>query len=152
MIKFPGKHKIRRYHADGGKELIDQRIVSYIEGAGGIVTYSSTDTGGGNDFNYTDSLRITQRFLVESLCRSSFTSFADSYAQRLYILFMECVPGYFVSSYLRRLRVWGCKAYVLVPASSRRKDWEDKAWTGYFVSYSEDESGGIIYLPEQERR
>ncbi len=57
-----------------------------------------------------------------------------------YMLFMECVPGGSVSS-LWRLGVWGCKAYVLVPASSRRKDWEDKAWTGYFVGYSEDESG-----------
>jgi hypothetical protein len=70
MIKFPGEHKIRRYHADGGKELIDQRIVSYIEGAGGTVTYSSTDTpelngiadrSRGNDFNHADSLRDTPK-------------------------------------------------------------------------------------------
>ena len=68
-----------------------------------------------------------------------------------YMLFMECVPGDFVSSYLRRLRVWGCKAYVLVPASSRRKDWEDKAWAGYFLGYSEDKAGWTIYLPEQDK-
>ena len=44
IIKFPGEHKVRRYHADGGKELIDQRVVQYIELNGGKVTFSSTDT------------------------------------------------------------------------------------------------------------
>jgi hypothetical protein len=29
MIKFPRKHKIRRYHADGGKELMEARRFEY---------------------------------------------------------------------------------------------------------------------------
>jgi hypothetical protein len=165
MIKFPGEHKIRRYHADGGKELIDQRIVSYIEGAGGTVTYSSTDTpelNGIAERKYRTAGEMTLTMLIRSGLPKGF--WWKAYVAARYILLrlptrthkgymspMECVPGGSVPS-LRRLRVWGCKAYVLVPASSRRKDWEDKAWTGYFVGYSEDKAGWTIYLPEQEKQ
>ena len=45
LAKFPGHHRLAHYHADGGKELIDQRVKTYLlEKFGTHITWSSTDT------------------------------------------------------------------------------------------------------------
>ena len=42
---YPGNHQLLHYHADGGAELIDQKLKSYLPQAFGTrVTWSSTDT------------------------------------------------------------------------------------------------------------
>jgi len=164
LIKFPGDHKVRRFHADGGKELIDQRVVQYIERSGGDVTYSSTATpelNGIAERKYRTSGEMALTMLIRSGLPKGF--WWKAYVAARYVLLrlptrtykgymtpLECVPGGSVPS-LKRLRVWGCKAYMLVPGNSRRKDWEDKAWTGYFVGYSESKAGWTVYLPEQEK-
>ena len=68
-----------------------------------------------NDFNHADSLRVTQGFLVESYFVARYIHFGCRTHKGYMMLSMECVPGGSVPS-VRRLRVWGCKAYVLVPA------------------------------------
>ena len=50
---------------------------------------------------------------------------------------LECVPGGVMPTH-KRFRVWGCKVYVLVNRTERRKEWQEKANTCYFVEYSED--------------
>ncbi len=43
----------------------------------------------------------------------------------------------------------GRKAYLKLPKDYHRKDWRDKAFTGYFVGYSEAEAMGYrLYIPD----
>ena len=45
LVCYPGNHTLVHYHADGGAELIDQRIKSYLLSTfGTTVTWSLTDT------------------------------------------------------------------------------------------------------------
>ena len=41
-----------------------------------------------------------------------------------YMTPFESVRG--IPPSLKRLRIWGCKAYVLKPKAARRKDFDDK--------------------------
>ena len=44
-VTFPGNHQLLHYNADGGAELIDQKIKRYLlEKFGTTVTWNSTDT------------------------------------------------------------------------------------------------------------
>ena len=43
-------------------------------------------------------------------------------------------------------RKWGCKAYVLVPKADRRKVWEEKAQTGYFVGFPDEQMGYQVLI------
>ena len=50
---------------------------------------------------------------------------------------------------LENLRVWGCKTYLKIPKNYLRKDWREKATSGYLMGYSsEGEIGYKIYVPE----
>ena len=50
---------------------------------------------------------------------------------------------------LSHLRIWGCKAYLKLPKDYQRKDWRDKAFTGYFVGYNEPGAMGYrLYIPD----
>ncbi len=51
---------------------------------------------------------------------------------------------------LSNLRVFGCPAYVHIPASQRRK-MEDTAFQGILVGYSTDTYGYLIYNPSTRR-
>ena len=45
LVKYPGEHRLEHFHTDGGKELIDQRVRSYLlERFGTHITWSSTDS------------------------------------------------------------------------------------------------------------
>ena len=62
---------------------------------------------------------------------------------------MECVPEGFVPTH-KWFRVWKCKAFVLVNRADRRKDWQEKVNTGYFVEYSEDTKGWGVNIPSTD--
>jgi hypothetical protein len=52
---------------------------------------------------------------------------------------------------LKRQRIWGCKAYVLKPKAARRKDFDDKAYSGFHAGYADDDRGYEIYIPELDK-
>lgn len=58
----------------------------------------------------------------------------------------ECVPGRKGARVILVERKWGCKAYVLVPKADRRKDWEEKAQTGYFVGFPDEQMGYQVLI------
>jgi hypothetical protein len=67
-----------------------------------------------------------------------------------YMTPFECVRG--IPSRLKRLRIWGCKAYVLMkPKAARRKDFDDKAYSGYHAGYADDDPGYEIFIPEMDK-
>ena len=44
---------------------------------------------------------------------------------------------------LSHLRIWGCKTYLKMPENYHRKDWRDKAFTGYLIGTC------VMCAPEQ---
>ena len=51
---------------------------------------------------------------------------------------------------LRNVRVWGAKAWVILPQDLRRKEWKDKARTGYYMGESTQPIGHRIWVPDLE--
>ena len=127
LAKFPGHHhRLAHYHADGGKELIDQRVKTYLlEKFGTHITWSSTDTPEQNavsERKFRTLGEMTLAMLADSGLPKSY--WWDAYVTACEITRMmptrthvgwrspmECVPGGKVPN-LTRLRRWGCKAYM----------------------------------------
>ena len=147
LAKYPGNHRLEHFHTDGGKELIDQRVRSYLlDRFGTHITWSSTDSPEQNSVSEREFRTLGEMTL--SMLTDSGLSKAmwwDAYVTACHITRMmptrtyrgwmspqECVPGGTVPN-LSWLRRWGCKAYVLVPKADRRKDWEDKALIEHFI-------------------
>ena len=50
---------------------------------------------------------------------------------------------------LSTLRVWGCKSYITIPKTYRRKDFRDKCHVGYLMGYFEEGVMGYkIYVSD----
>ena len=160
LVKYPGEHILKHFHTDGGKELIDQRVRSYLlKKFGTHITWSSTDSPEQNSVSER-KFRTLGEMTLAMLADSGLSKgmWWDAYVTACHITRMmptrtyrgwmspqECVPGGTVPN-LSWLRRWGCKAYVLIPKADRRKDWEDKALTGHFIGYSKSKKGYQILL------
>jgi hypothetical protein len=164
LKKYPGTHRVKRYHADGGKELIDIRVKKvFFDAFGTVFTHSSTDTPELNavsERKFRTLGEMTLAMLRESGLPVPFWWLAYCaacyIARRLptktykgWMSAFECVPGGEIPD-LRFLRIWGCKAYVLTPKGDRRKDWDDKAKTGHFVAYSTEKMGHGVLLNDSQ--
>jgi hypothetical protein len=162
--RFPGQHRLQHYHADGGAELNDQKVKSYLlEKTGCRMTYTPTDTPELNavsERKFRTLGEMTMAMLADSGLPKSY--WWDAYDTACDITLMmptrthrgwmsptECVPGGKTPN-LARLRRWGCKCYVLIPKADRRKDWEDKAMVGHFIGYSKTKIGYKILLQDTE--
>ena len=128
---YLGDNILRHFRADGGVELIDQRIKKFLlDEFGKTVTWSSTDTP---ELNAVSERKIrtllgemTLSMLTESEVPKSFwwdayvtacdiTRMLPSRTHKGWMSPEECVPGGRTPNLLSKLRRWGCKAYVLVP-------------------------------------
>jgi hypothetical protein len=163
--KFGKEYKWKHYHTDGAKELQGQTIRTYLMSRfGTTITWSSTDTPEQNSISER-KFRTLGEMTLAMLLRSGMNKefWWDAYMTAVYITIrlptrthkgwmtpFECVPGGSVPS-LGRFRVWGSKAYLLTNKSDRRKDWEEKAKTGYFVRYSDTKMGWTVWLPEYQK-
>ena len=50
---------------------------------------------------------------------------------------------------VRDLKIWGCKAWAIVPKDQRRKEWKDKGKLGYYMGVSTQPIGHrIIFIPD----
>jgi hypothetical protein len=160
-----GQIRWKHYHTDGAKELIGASIKNYLNSRyGTTMTWSSTDTPELNSVSER-KFRTLGEMTLAMLLRSGMNKifWFDAYLAACHVTIRlptrtyrgwmsphECVPGGSVPS-LGRLRVWGCKAYVLTPKADRRKDWEEKAQTGHFILYSDTKQGWTVWLPEYEK-
>ena len=61
----------------------------------------------------------------------------------------ECVFG--VAPDLKWLKIWGCKCYVLKPIADRKKDFDDKAYSGFFVGYATQNTGYMVFVLALDR-
>ena len=46
------------------------------------------------------------------------------------------------------IKIWGCKAWVIVPKEHRRKEWKEKGKPGYYMGVSEQPVGHHMYIPD----
>ena len=130
-VILPRNHQLLLYHADGGAELIDQKLKScLLQVFGTRVTWSATDTPERKFGTLVGEMALAM--LADSGLPKSF--WWDLYVYACDITRMmpsrtccgwmspaECVPGGLVPN-LSRLRRWGCKAYDLIPKADRCKD------------------------------
>jgi hypothetical protein len=61
----------------------------------------------------------------------------------------ECVFG--TAPDLKWLRIWGCKCYALKPVAERRKDFDDKAHSGFLVGYAQQNTGYLVFVPALDK-
>ena len=50
-----------------------------------------------------------------------------------------------------RLRIWGCRAYVLKPKADRTKDFDAKTYSGIFVGCGEQKMGYEVLFPDTNK-
>ncbi len=46
---------------------------------------------------------------------------------------------------------YGCKCYALKPIAERRKDFDDKAYSGFLVGYAQQNTGYMIFIPSLDK-
>ena len=153
--------KIRHYHADGGAELISKQVLAILKREGARYTWNPAETP---ELNATTERRfrtLGERCL-SMIIRSSLPVdfWWDAYEASNFITnrlptktafgFQTPYEGvYFEIPDLSKLRVWGCKCYITIPKTYRRKDFRDKCQVGYLMGYSEEgELGWKLYIPE----
>ena len=61
----------------------------------------------------------------------------------------ECVYG--AAPDLKWIRIWGCKCSALKPKADRRKDFDEKAYTGFLVGYEEQNTGYLVFVPALDK-
>ena len=141
--------KIKHYHADGGAELISKAVLTLLKREGSRYTWNPADTPELNATSERKFKTLGERCLSMLLRAGLPVDFwwdayeASNYitvrlptrTARGYMTPWECV--YEEVPDLAHLRIWGCKAYLKIPKDYLRKDWRDKAFTRYFVGYSE---------------
>ena len=136
-----GKSSVVSHHADGGAELIDQKLKNYLLQAFGTPELNSI-----SERMFRILGEMTLAMLTDSRLPNSFwwdayvyacniTCMMPTHSCRGWMSPAECVPSGRVPN-LSRLRRWGARhIYVLVPKADRRKDCEDKAMLGYYIGY-----------------
>ena len=153
--------KIKHYHADGGTELISKQVLNLLKREGARYTWNPAETPQLNSTSERRFRTLSERTL-SMLLRSSLPVdfWWDAYEASNYItnrLPTKTAKGYqtpFEGVFkeipdLSNLRVWGCKVYLKIPKNYMRKDWREKATSGYLMGYSmEGEMGYKIYVPE----
>ena len=61
----------------------------------------------------------------------------------------ECVYG--AAPNLKWIRIWGCKCYALKRKADRRKDFDEKAYTGFLVGYAQQNTGYLVFVPALDK-
>ena len=61
----------------------------------------------------------------------------------------ECVYG--AAPDMKWIRIWGCKCYALKPKADRRKEFDEKAYTGFLVGYAQQNTGYLVFVPALDK-
>jgi hypothetical protein len=120
--------QMKRYHADGAGELIGKHIRNYLRENKSTrttkVTWTPRNTPEMNSISERANRTLKEMalaLLLDSGLPSVFWFKADEY-----------ITG--EPSDVRDLKIWGCKAWAIVPKEQRRKEWKDKGKPGYLMT------------------
>jgi hypothetical protein len=151
---------LRHWHSDGGAELIAKDVLSFLHKKGVTTSHSPRDTPEMNSVTERWVRSLKEKVLCLLLRSSLPVAFwwhavvtASYLLNRTptktalgYMTPYECLTHQ--PPNLKFLRIWGSKCYVLKPVAERRKDLDDKAYTGFLVGYAEQNTGYIIFVPD----
>ena len=154
---------LRHFHSDGGAELVSTDVLSFLHFSGATTSHLPGDTPEMN--SVTERwVRYLKEKVMCMLLRSSLpvafwwmavctacyllNRFPTKTANE-YMTPHECVFG--VAPHLKWLRIWGCKCYVLKPLADRKKDFDDKAYSGFLVGYATQNTGYMVFVLALDR-
>jgi hypothetical protein len=151
---------LKHFHSDGGSELIAKEVLGFLHSNGATTTHSPRDTPQMNSVTERWVRSLKEKvmcMLLRSSLPLAFWWFAVQCACYLlnrvptktafgYMTPYECLHN--VAPDLKWLRIWGCKCYALKPIAERKKDFDDKAYSGFLVGYAEENTGYLVFVPE----
>jgi len=151
--------KLRHWHSDGGAELISKEVLGFLHKGGVTTSHSPRDTPQMNSVTERWVRSLKEKvmcLLLRSSLPVAFWWYAVECAGYLlnrtptktaqgFMTPFECVTH--VAPNVKYLRIWGCKCYALKPIADRRKDLDDKAYSGFLVGYAEQNTGYVIFVP-----
>ena len=150
---------LRHFHSDGGAELIASEVLSFLHSSGATTSHSPRDTPEMNSVTERWVRSLKEKVLCVLLRSSLPVAFwwlaVDCACYILNRIPTKTALGY-MSPYevifgtapdLKWFRIWGCKCYALKPAAERRKDFDDKAYSGFLVGYAQQNTGYMIFVP-----
>ena len=154
---------LKHFHSDGGAELIAQDTLSFLHSSGATTSHSPRDTPQMNSVTerWVRSLKekVMCMLLRSSLpvafwwlaveCAAYLLNRIPTKTARGYMSPYDCIFG--SAPDLKWLRIWGCKCYALKPIAERRKDFDDKAYSGFLVGYAQQNTGYMIFVPELDK-
>lgn len=155
--------RLKHFHSDGGAELIAAEVLSFLHSAGVTTSHSPRDTPQMNSVTERWVRSLKEKVLC-MLLRSSLPVPFWWLAVECAVYLLNRLPTKTVSGYmsphecvtgtppnLKWLRIWGCKCYALKPVAERRKDFDDKAYSGFLVGYAQENTGYLIYVPAVDK-
>jgi hypothetical protein len=158
---------MNRYHADGAGELIGKHVRTYlrenITTQRTKVSWTPSDTPELNSVSERAN-RTTKEMALAMLLDSGLpaTFWFKALSHAVYIinrLPTKTDKGY-ISPYeyintvapdVSDLKIWGCKAWAIVPKDRQRKEWKDKGKPGYYMGISTQPIGHQIYIPDMDQ-
>jgi hypothetical protein len=156
--------QMKRYHADGAGELIGKHIRNYLRENKSTrttkVTWTPRNTPEMNSISERANRTLKEMalaLLLDSGLPSIFWFKAVQHAVHLINLLPTKTSKGYISpaeyttgepSDVRDLKIWGCKAWAIVPKEQRRKEWKDKGKPGYYMGVSTQPIGHRIYIPD----
>ena len=151
---------LKHFHTDGGAELIAKEVLQMLHSYGVTTTHYPRDTPQMNSVTERWVRSLKEKVLC-MLLRSSLPVAFWWYAVQCGCYLLNRVPTKTVHGHmtpyecifnippdLKWLRIWGCKCYVLKPIAERKKDFDDKAYSGFLVGYGEQNTGYLVFVPE----
>lgn len=155
---------MKRYHADGAGELIGKHIRNYLRNNKSTrttkVTWTPRNTPEMNSILERANRTLKEMALaliLDSGLPSLFWFKAVQHAAYLInLLPTKTLKGYISPvEYIteeppdvRDLKIWGCKAWAIVPKDQRKKEWKDKGKPGYYMGVSTQPIGHRIFIPD----
>ena len=155
--------RLRHFYSDGGAELVAAEVLTFLHKSGVTTSHSPGDTPQMNSITERWVCSLKEKVLCMLLRSSLPVAFwwlavecAVYLLNRLppktvlgYMSPYECVCG--AAPDLKWIHIWGCKCYALKPKADRRKDFDEKAYTGFLVGYAQQNTGYLVFVPALDK-
>ena len=129
--------RLRIYHADGAGELVGLHIRKYLRGNKSTRTVKEMALALLLDSGLPSVFWFIYLYLINEL---------PTKTSKGYISPVEFFTGNAPNA--SKLKIWGCKAWAIVPKEQRRKEWKEKGNPGNYMGVSEWPMGHQIYIPD----
>ena len=141
---------VKRLHSDGGTEVINHTVKSFLAGQGTQLTFTTSGTPEHNGIierYHQTQLNITRSLLTQAGAPLVLWGEAIKHATSLYncnhtVHNTNQTPHeryYGTPPVLDKFHVWGCDCYVWIPPAQRGK-LDERMWIGMYIGVSEQQN------------